>query len=96
MTDTFTNIISNQQTDLRLIKEFLNQKYDLFADFLDRLDIEPTEAEIIINSIETISEVLEYVKRTNQLAERGPVRSGRSRRNEKAETNSEGNKGTAG
>ena len=39
-----------------LIARFLEEEYDLFQDFLDKKDIEPTEAGVIINELEDAPE----------------------------------------
>ncbi len=40
-----------KKSDIKLISEFLEQEYEAFQEFLDSKDIEPTEAELIIEGL---------------------------------------------
>ena len=40
------------KTNLEIVKGFLEEEFESFQAYLDSIDIEPTEAEVIINSLE--------------------------------------------
>lgn len=40
------------KNDLMLIKHFLQEEYEAFQTYLEDLEIEPTEAEVIIGNID--------------------------------------------
>ena len=40
------------KNDLMIIKSFLQEEYEAFQTYLEDLEIEPTEAEVIIGNIE--------------------------------------------